>query len=137
MHGGHLGDVRAHGGEGEALVALGHAPAAAAALEHGLELLLEVAVEEAVNHRVDAGGRHGGQVARREDDVVLAGGQRLVVPVEERVEDVEREPAEGEGHHDGHQHGVDALRVAGLALAGVAGLLGHVLAPQAQPQEDA
>ena len=136
MRGRHLGDICAHGGQGEALVALGHAPTAAAALQHGLQLLLEVAVEEAVHHRVDAGGGHGRQVARREDDVVLAGGQRLVVPVEEGVEDVERQPAEGECHHDGDQHGVDALGAAGFPLARVAGLLHHVLAP-AQAQEDA
>lgn len=82
-----LGDLGADGGQWDALVPLDGAPAAAAQ-QRRLELLLEVAVEEAVDDGVDAGGRHGGEVAEGENDVVAAGGDGLVVPVEHRVEDV-------------------------------------------------
>lgn len=101
--------LAAQGGQREALVALRRPVAAVAALQRGLKLLLKVAVEEAVHHRVDAGGRHGCQVTRGEDGVVLAVGQHLVVPVEQRVEDVERQPAQGEGDDDGQQHDVDPV----------------------------
>lgn len=82
-----LGDLGADRGQRDALVPLDRAPAAAA-LQRRLELLLEVAVEEAVDDGVDAGGRHGGEVAEGENDVVAAGGDGLVVPVEHGVEDV-------------------------------------------------
>lgn len=93
--------LAAHGGEREALVALGGAAATLAPLQGGLQLLLEVAVEEAVHHGVDAGGGHRRQVTGGKDGVVLAVGERLVVPVKQRVEDIQRQPAQGEGYDDG------------------------------------
>lgn len=95
-----LGDLCADGGERHTLVPLHHGPAAAAQ-QRGLELFLEIAVEETVDDRVDAGGDHGSEVAQREDDVMAARRDELVVPVKHRVEDVEREPGEGESHDYG------------------------------------
>lgn len=132
---GALGGACANGGEGEALVVLWRPPAAAA-VQHGLQLLLEVVVEEAVDDGIDAGGRHGQEVAGGEDGVVVARRDGLVVPVEDGVEDVEREPADGEGHHDGGQHDVDPLGALGLLLPRVPRPLHHVAAP-VEPQEDA
>jgi hypothetical protein len=37
-----------------------------------------------------------------------------VVPVEYRVEHVERQPAEGEGSYDGRQHSIDPLGSSGI-----------------------
>lgn len=93
--------LAAHGGEREALVALGGAVAALAALQGGLQLLLEVAVEEAVHHGVDAGGGHRCQVTGGKDGVVLAVGECLVVPVKQRIEDIQRQPAQREGYDNG------------------------------------
>lgn len=105
-----------------------------AALKRRLQLLLEVGVEEAVHHRVHAGRRHGRQVAGGEDDVMLARRKHLVVPVEDGVEDIEREPAESESDYDYDQHGIDALSAPRFPLPGLGGLLHHVL-PSTQTQE--
>lgn len=75
----------------------------------GLQVALEVAVQEAVEDGVDADGAHGGQMAQQEQGIVGAVHGGLVVPVGDGVEDVERQPADREGHHDGEQHDVDAL----------------------------
>lgn len=95
-----LGDLGADRGERDSLVPLRHPPAAAAQ-QSGFEVFLEIAVEESVDDGVDAGGGHCHEVAEREDDVVAAGRDGLVVPVKHRVEDIQREPGEGERHHYG------------------------------------
>lgn len=123
-----LSALCADDGEGERLILVRSSPAGAA-IQGGLEFLLEVTVEEAVNDGVDAGRGHGREVTRGEDGVVLAGRDGLVVPVEHRVEDVERQPAERERHHDGDQHGVDPLGPVGLLLMGIPGPLHHVPPP--------
>lgn len=56
----------------------------------------------------------------------------LVVPVDDSVEDVERQPADSEGHDDGEQHDVDALRLVAAVLV-LAHPLHHALA---LPQTD-
>lgn len=50
--------LAAQRGQRKALIALRRPIATLAALQRRLQLLLEVAVEEAVHHRVDAGGGH-------------------------------------------------------------------------------
>lgn len=95
-----LCDLCADSGERDTLVPLCHPPAATAQ-QGGLELFLEIAVEETVDDGVDAGGGHGREVAEWEDDVMAAGRDGLVVPVEHSVEYVEGEPGQGECHHYG------------------------------------
>lgn len=75
----------------------------------GLHVALEVAVQEAVEDGVDADGAHGSQVAQREQGIVGAVHGHFMVPVDDGVEDVERQPADSEGHYDGEEHHVDAL----------------------------
>lgn len=99
--GGFCHPLASHRREREALVALGGLVAALAALQRRLQLLLEVAVEEAVHHGVDTRGGHRCQVAGGEDSVVLAVGQGLVVPVKQRVEDIQWQPAQGERYDNG------------------------------------
>lgn len=74
-----------------------------------LYVTLEVAVQEAVEDGVDADGAHGSQVAQREEGIVGAVHGRFMVPVDDGVEDVERQPADSKSHHDGEQHDIDAL----------------------------
>ncbi|CAG5920789.1 unnamed protein product [Menidia menidia] len=95
----------------------------------GLQLLLEIVVEEAVDDGVDAGGGHGREVAEREDDVVVAKRDRVVIPVKDGVEDIQREPREGHCHHDGDQHDVDPGGALVLLLSGVPATLHHILPP--------
>lgn len=52
----------------------------------GLDLLLEVGVEKAIDERVDTGGGHGEQVAHQEDEVAMTNGNGLMVPVFQTVE---------------------------------------------------
>ncbi len=94
-----------------------------------LELLPEGVVEPAVQDRVGEGGRHSDQVAHGEHHAVelvnlneetkqahkykgaSSKGRRAhlhVAHVEHDVEDVEREPGEGEDDDDGHEQGVRA-----------------------------
>ena len=75
-------------------------------------------------------------MAGGEDGVVVAGRDGLVVPVEHGVEDVQRQPAHGERHDDGGQHGVDPLGTLGLLLPCIPGPFDHVPAA-VEAQEDA
>lgn len=104
------GHFHVHGGHGETLTLFFYW-AAAAVQEHLSHLLPEVGVEEAVDDGVDAGGWHGQQVAEGEQQVVVADGQSLLVPVWHHVEDGERQPAESKGRDEGDQHDVDAAAV--------------------------
>lgn len=82
----------------------------------GMQVTLEVAVQEAVEDGVDADGAHGSQMAQQEQGVVGTVHGRFVVPVDDSVEDVERQPADSEGHHDGEQHDVDTLCLVAAVL---------------------
>ena len=125
---GGAGDLGVHGGHGHRVVLLlGLAPAQPTQRE-AAEVLLEVAVEEAVEDGVDPGRGHGQQVAEGEERVVRAVHDHLVVPVDDGVEDVEWQPADGEGHHDAEEHDVDAPHLA-VALPALADALHHVAPP--------
>lgn len=52
-----------------------------------------------------------------------------MVPVEHRVEDVEREPGDGKRHHDCNEHDVDPRGALVLLLRSVPASLHHVLPP--------
>lgn len=106
--------IGADGRQREALVALRNPPAPAL-IQQRLELLLEVVVEKAIDDGVDARGSHSCEVTHREDSIV-APRDGLVVPVENCVEDVQWQPAEGEQGHNGCQHGIDPLEVFRVAL---------------------
>lgn len=74
-----------------------------------LHVTLEVAVQEAVEDGVDADGAHSSKMAQREQRIVGAVHGRFVVPVDNGIENIEWQPADSEGHHDGEQHDADAL----------------------------
>lgn len=116
-----------HGRHGYGLVVVVARPEIAE-VEEELQVPLEIFVQESVKDRVDAGGDHGGEVAEQEEQVVVTGGNDLVVPVEHRVEDGQGQPADCEGHHDGQKHDVDALGLAGPVLA-VPHLVHHGVPP--------
>lgn len=59
---------------------------------------------------------------------MVAGGNDLVVPVKHSVEDGQRQPADGKGHHNGEQHDVDSSGLTGPVLA-FSHLLHHVVSP--------
>lgn len=82
-----------------------------------MQIALEVLVEETIADGVYADGGHRRQVAEGEQRVVMTGHEYFVVPVDDGVEDIEREPADGEGHHDGEEHGVDPPAFGQPALA--------------------
>ena len=116
-----------HNGHGELLTLLLQG-AAAAVQEHIPHLLPEVGVEEAVDDGVDAGGGHGQQVAEGEEQVVVADGQSLLVPVGHHIEDGERQPAKGKGRYEGDQHDVDAPAVGNAVALRGPGTVEHFFA---------
>lgn len=90
--------------------------AAATVQENVLHLLSKVGVEKTVDDRVDAGGGHGQQVAEGEQQIVVANGQGVLVPVRHHIKDGERKPADSEGCYESDQHDVNSATV-GHALA--------------------
>lgn len=121
------GHFHVYGGHGETLTLLLQR-AAAAVQERLSHLLPEVGVEEAVDDGVDAGGGHGQKVAEGEQEVVMADGQSVLVPVWHHVEGGERQPAECKGRDEGDQHDVDATAVSHALTLGGSGPVQHVLA---------
>lgn len=111
-----LGQVAMDGGHGDGVVFLLSCRKPLAKPER-LHVALEVAIQEAVEDGVDADGAHGGQVAQREQGVVGAVHGCFVVPVDDSVEDVEWQPADSKGHHNGEQHDVDTLCLVAAVLA--------------------
>lgn len=116
-----------HRGHGEALAVL-LLWGASAVEQHFSDLLAEVGVEEAVDDGVDASGGHGQQVAEGKQEVVVADGQSLQVPVCQHVEDGEGKPAESEGCYESDQHDVDSTAVGHALALGGPGSVQHVFA---------
>lgn len=116
-----------HGRHGYGLVVIISRPEVTK-VEEELQVSLEVFVQEPIKDGVDAGGDHGREVAEQKQQVVVAGGDDLVVPVEHSVEDGKRQPADGESDHDGEQHDVDSFGLTGPVLT-VPDLVHHVVPP--------
>ena len=105
-----------HGRHGYGLVVIVARPEIAE-VEEELQVSLKIFVQESIKDRVDTGGDHGCEVAEQEEQVVVAGSNDLVVPVEHSVEDGQGQPADCEGNHNGKKHDVDAFGLAGPVLA--------------------
>lgn len=88
---------------------------------------MEVTVEKAVYYWVDTSGRHGRQVAKGEEHIMTAGGQGLMIPVKNSVEDIERQPGDGKRHHNGRQHDVNPCGALAFLLRTVPATLHHLL----------
>lgn len=116
-----------HGRHGYGLVVIISRPEIAE-VEEELQVPLEIFVQESIKDRVDTGGDHGCEVAEQEEQVVVAGSNDLVVPVEHSVEDGQGQPADREGNDNGKKHDVDAFGLAGPVLA-VPHLVHHVVPP--------
>lgn len=102
--------------------------ATAAAQEHLTHLLPKVGVEEAVDDGVDTGGGHGQQVAEGEQQVVVADGQGILVPVGHHVEDGKREPANSKSYYESSKHDVDSSAVGHALALRDPGAIQHVFA---------
>lgn len=122
------GHFHVHSGHREVLTLL-LKRVAAAVQEHLSYFLSKVGVEEAVDYGVDAGGRHGQQVAKREEQVVVANGQSLQVPVGHHVEDGERQPAKSKDGYEDHQHDVNSAAVRHAMVFWGPGTVQHFFAP--------
>jgi hypothetical protein len=116
-----------HGRHGYGLVVIVSRPEVTK-VEEELQVSLEIFVQESIKDGVDAGGDHGGEVTEQKQQIVVAGGNDLVVPVEHSVEDGKGQPADGEGDHNGEQHDVDSLGLTGPVLT-VPDLVHHVVSP--------
>lgn len=122
-----LRNIRVHSGHGYRVIVI-ISGAEVTEVEEELQVPLEVFVEESIEYGVDTGGDHGREVAEQEQQVVVARGNDLMVPVKHSVKDGERQPADGEGHHDGEQHDVDPFGFTGPVLV-VSHLVHHVVPP--------
>lgn len=116
-----------HGGHGDRLIVIIPGPEVTEVKEE-LQVSLKVLVQKPIEDGVDTGGDHRCEVAEQEEQVMVAGGDDLMVPIKHSVEDGERQPADGKRHHDGQQHDVDPLGLTGPVLA-VSHLVHHVVSP--------
>ena len=91
------------------MLRLFHRDTLLASQHQGLDLLLEVGVEKAIDERVDTGGGHGKQVAHQKDEVAVTNGDGLLVPVLQAIEHMQGQPKRSKGNHHHHKGPVDPL----------------------------
>ena len=106
-----------------------------ASQHQGLDLLLEVGVEKAIDERVDTGGGHGKQVAHQKDEVAMTNGDGLMVPVFQAIEHMQGQPKHSKGSHHCHKDPIDPLHLPSPRATGA--LVEHLpLIPQALVDAD-
>ena len=120
-----LRNICVHGGHGDGLIVVIPRPEITKVKEE-LQVSLEIFVQEAIKYGVDTSGDHGCEVAEKEQQIMVAGSNDLMVPVKHSVEDGERQPADSKCHHDGQQHDVDSFGFTGPVLI-VSHLIHHAV----------